>query len=235
MKPTMSKIASLMLAAVIATAIAGARAEAPSADAKRGTQLFRGCAACHSLAPDRNMTGPSLAGLWGRKAGSLKSFERYSSALTASSVVWNDETLDAWLKSPSRFIPDNHMSFAGLSDARQRADLIAFLKEASAGHVPAAALAQDGGMTPQFRELKKLGPDHQVQAIRYCRDSYYVTTADGKSSDFWEPNLRLKIDSSDSGPVGGKPVILPAGMMGDRASVFFAAPEEISPFIKNQC
>jgi cytochrome c len=62
-----------------------------------------------------------------------------------------------------------------------------------------------------------------------------VTTADGQTTDFWEVNLRLKTDSSDTGPLAGKPVILPAGMMGDRASVFFATPDEISTFIKQQC
>ncbi|MGH6975984.1 MAG: hypothetical protein ACREED_03055, partial [Stellaceae bacterium] len=80
-----------------------------------------------------------------------------------------------------------------------------------------------------------VGPAKQVRAIRFCHDSYFVTTADGKTASFWEVNLRLKIDASDTGPFRGKPVILPAGMMGDRASVFFASPEEISPFIKHQC
>ena len=92
-----------------------------------------------------------------------------------------------------------------------------------------------GGATAPFEDLKKLGSDHEVQAIRYCHDSYHVMTADGQSSDFWEANLRFKTDSSDAGPLSGKPVIMRAGMMGDRASVFFAAPEEMSAFIKHQC
>jgi cytochrome c len=97
---------------------AGAAAQMPSGEATRGAQLYRACAACHSLAPDRNMTGPSLAGIWGRKAGSLKSFDRYSPALKTSNVVWDEKTLDAWLQSPARFIPGNHMTFAGISDVR---------------------------------------------------------------------------------------------------------------------
>ena len=92
-----------------------------------------------------------------------------------------------------------------------------------------------GGATSPFEDLKKLGSDHEVQAIRYCHDTYHVMTADGQSSDFWEANLRFKTDSSDAGPLSGKPVIMRAGMMGDRASVFFAAPEEMSAFIKHQC
>jgi cytochrome c len=197
-------------------------------DAQRGAALFRACAPCHSLAPDRNMTGPSLAGLWERKAGSLKSFDRYSPALKSSDIDWEDKSLDAWLKSPQSLVPHNGMIFKGISDAQQRADLIAFLKTAGSGQ--AAQPAMSG-----FQDLKKLGTDRQVQAIRYCRDTYHVTTVDGQTVDFWEANLRFKTDSSNTGPVAGKPVMLPAGMMGDRASVFFASPEEISTFIKHQC
>jgi cytochrome c len=232
-KRVLFAIAAMMLATI------GARAQTPPSSAEKGAQVFGACAACHSLAPDRNMTGPSLAGIWGRKAGSLKSFERYSPALKASSVVWDEKTLDAWLTSPSHFIPDNRMTFAGISDAGQRADLIAFLKEASGGQMPAAAGqgggGMMGGMAPHFTDLKKVGPDRQVRSIRMCHDSYFVTTADGKTSDFWEPNLRFETDSSALGPPHGMPAIMPAGMMGDRAAVIFAAPEEISTFIKHHC
>ncbi len=225
----MPRFASLTLATMVAMANVGASADTPAPDAKRGAQLFRTCIACHSLAPDRNMTGPSLAGFWGRKAGDLKSFERYSPALKGSGVVWDEKSLDEWLKSPAHFIPNSRMTFAGISDAKQRTDLIAFLKEASVGQTPAFAAG------PGFQDLKKLGPDRQVQAIRYCHDTYRVTTADGQTTDFWEANLRFKTDSSDSGPLTGKPAIMPAGMQGDRASVFFAAPKEISAFINDQC
>lgn len=236
----MSKFA-LFAFAIVSVALAPmSRVEAQSGNAKLGAQLFRACAACHSLAPDRNMTGPSLAGVWGRKAGSLKSFDRYSPALKSSSVVWDAKSLDRWLASPSRFIPDNHMPFAGIPNPEQRADLIAFLKEASSGQAQMADRAGGmggimGGMAPHFTDLKKVGPDKQVRSIRMCRDSYFVTTADGKTADFWEPNLRFETDSSDLGPPKGTPAIMPAGMMGDRATVIFAIPEEISASIKHQC
>jgi cytochrome c len=198
-------------------------------DAERGATLFRACAGCHSLKPDQNMTGPSLSGVWERKAGTLKSFERYSPALKSSTIVWDEKSLDKWLKSPQALVSQNRMIFPGVPDPRQRADLIAFLKSASAGRgVPAA-------LTTGFQDLKKLGAEHQVQAIRYCHDTYRVTTADGKTADFWEANLRFKTDSSDTGPLAGKPVIMPAGMQGDRASLFFAAPDEIGTFLKQQC
>src|SRR5438552_10861555 len=121
----MRTIASLAIAAIVLTVALGARAAVPSGDSKRGAQLYRACAACQSLAPDRNMTGPSLAGIWGRKAGSLDSFERYSPALKASAVVWDAETLDPWIEAPARMIPANRMTFAGIPDAQARADLIA--------------------------------------------------------------------------------------------------------------
>lgn len=209
-------------------------------DAEKGAVVFRACVACHSLKPDRNMTGPSLAGVWGRKAGSLASFDRYSPALKSSNVVWDEKFLDAWLKSPSDFIPHNRMVFPGIPDASARADLIAFLKQASAGNLSAVASGRNGrevvkAASGSFDDLKKLGPDQQVQAIRYCHDTYHLMLGDGQTLDFWEANLRFKTDSSDTGPLPGKPAIMRAGMQGDRASVFFAAPEEISTFIKHQC
>jgi len=87
---------------------------------------------------------------------------------------------------------------------------------------------------PQFQNLKEAGPDRQVVTIHYDKDTYKVTTADGRSTDFWEANVRFKIDSSDNGPLTGKPVILPSGMMGDRALVFFASPAEMSALIKHR-
>jgi cytochrome c len=224
--------AALLLALTVLASAAG--------DAEKGAALFRACVACHSLKPDRNMTGPSLAGMWGRKAGSLATFERYSPALKSSNVVWDESSLDAWLKLPAGFIPHNRMVFPGIPDSRQRADLIAFLKQVSTGELSTVATGKGGreavnAASAGFEDLKKLGPDQQVQAIRYCHDTYHVTMADGQTADFWEANLRFKTDSSNTGPLPGKPAMMRAGMQGDRASVFFAAPEEISTFVKHQC
>jgi cytochrome c len=208
-----------------------------------GQRLFGTCAACHSLEPNRNMTGPSLAELWNRKAGGLKSFPRYSPALELSGIIWGDKTLDEWLRDPQHLIPGNTMTFPGIKNAQQRADLLAFLKEAAKpGHAPTAADRGDqmgdmgsgmagmmgGGAVPN---LKTLPPEGRVQSIRYCGDTYKVTTADGKTRDFWERNLRLKTDSSSDGPTQGAPALVGAGMMGDRADVIFSAPEEIGGFI----
>lgn len=225
------RISLLAVASVASLAVSSGAMAAGEQGA--GVQLFRACAACHSLQPDISMTGPSLHGLWGRKAGSLKSFPRYSPALKASDVVWNAESLDAWLKDPAQFIPHNWMTFPGISDPKARAALIGYLKTASASPPTAMPPAQAMGLT----DLRKLTPAKQVKAIRYCRDthSYYVTNGDNDTRAFWEANLRFKTDSSDLGPATGAPAILRAGMMGDRASVFFSSPKEISAFIKPQC
>ncbi|WP_247494513.1 cytochrome c family protein [Bradyrhizobium sp. 164] len=180
------------------------------------------------------MTGPSLAGLWGRKAGSLPSFERYSDALKSSGIVWDDRSLDGWLTDPDRMVLDNEMPFNGIKNPQDRADLLAFLKEATKpGAAPQrtaqAPMGGMGGMMGGDRDpsLKNLEPARHVKAITYCRDTYRVTTADGKTRSFWERNLRFRTDSSKDGPEKGAPAIMPAGMMGDRAGVIFSGPEEI--------
>jgi cytochrome c len=211
-------------------------------DAMRGQQNFRACAPCHSLVPDRNMTGPSLAELWGRKAGGLPNFERYSEALKASGIIWDDRSLDGWLTDPDQMVPDNEMPFNGIKDSRVRADLLAFLRDATRPGAP-PQMAQQGGMGGMGgmmggrpdQNLRKLEPAIQVKAITYCHDTYRVTTADGKTRAFWERNLRFKTDTSKDGPEKGAPAILPAGMMGDRASVVFAVPDEISKLIEQRC
>jgi cytochrome c len=108
--------------------VVGARSDG---NPERDQRIFGACAACHSLQPDQNMTGPSLADLWNRKAGSVANFNRYSSALQSSNIVWNDKTLDEWVADPQHLIPGNQMTFAGIKDSQQRADLLAFLKGAT--------------------------------------------------------------------------------------------------------
>mgnify|MGYP002400169694 CR=1 FL=1 len=178
------------------------------------------------------MTGPSLANLWNRKAGTLASFPRYSSALKDSGIIWNDKTLDEWIKNPQTLVPGNDMPFQGIDNPQQRADLLAFLKQATQpGHAP----PQMGGMGGGELNLKTVGPDHRVRAVSYCGDTYRVTTSDGKSRAFWERNLRFKIDSGNDGPKKGMPALVGAGGMGDRADVIFSSAEEISGFIKDEC
>jgi len=230
---------ALTVLAALAVSSQGLAAEG---NATRGQRIFGACAACHSLQPDRNMTGPSLANLWNRKAGSVSSFRRYSSALKSANVVWNDKTLDEWIEDPQQLVPNNEMTFAGIKEAQPRADLLAFLKAATQNG--GSQIARQGGPTGGMGgmmgggtdpDLKKLDPAQRVQSITYCNDTYIVSTADGATRKFWERNLRLKTDAGDHGPDKKAPALIPAGMMGDRADIIFAEPSEISPSIAAKC
>lgn len=206
----------------------------------QGQRVFGACAACHSLRPDQNMTGPSLAGVLNRRAGTLASFNRYSPAMKAANIEWNDKTLDEWIADPQRIIPGNQMTFPGIKDAKQRADLIAFLKQATErGNsqvtqqgVPMGGMGgmMGGGQVPNF---KNLNAEDRVRAITHCKDTY--TMANGEVHKFWERNLRLKTDTSSDGPEKNAPALIGAGMMGDRADIVFAEPDEISRFIVAKC
>jgi cytochrome c2 len=106
------------------SAFAGA---AEAQDAKHGAQVFSTfCGICHSVQAGRNVLGPSLHGVVGRKAGTLPGFN-YSPAFTSANVVWSETTLDTYLADPKAFIPKNRMGFNGVKNPKDRADLIAYL------------------------------------------------------------------------------------------------------------
>lgn len=231
MKKTMIKASTLRRIDCTLVSIAACFVSASAfgaEDAERGAKAYQACVACHSLEPGRHFTGPSLSNLFGRKAGTAPGFQRYSDALKGSGVEWNEKTLDAWLRDPAGFIPGNVMTFAGLKDEKLRTDLIQYLKVADS--TPAARRAG-----PRLPDLKKAPPDGIVKAVRHCGDTYFVTTADGILHKIWEFNLRLKTDTSVTGPAPGKPVLVGAGMQGDRASIVFAALREIGELVKEQC
>ena len=229
---------------VIAGAVALASAVIGPAHAQgspqRGAMVYRACAACHSLEPGMHLTGPSLADLWDRKAASVVDFPRYSRALKAQEFLWDETTLNAWLANPAGFVAGNQMTFRGIEDDKTRQDLIAFLRLAMAPGGAKAVVAQRlvpeslaRGQAPE--DLSKVTPAQQVTAVRYCQNSYFVTTADEQEHSFWALNLRLKVDSSALGPKGGKPVLTGSGMQGDRASLVFSDPGQISAFIQSKC
>lgn len=212
---------------------ARAAADAAAGDPARGAELFRQCAACHSVEPGVHLTGPSLAAIWGRRAATVGGFGRYSAALKHAGITWDAAALDRWLARPEAVVPDTTMTFPGVADARQRTDLIAYLKAVAEGHAPAAP----GGMmgAGARSDLKQVGKDRRVTAIRHCGDAYHVTTEAGRTTPFWEFNLRFKTDSSPSGPARGKPVLVPAGMQGDRTQVVFSGIDDIKRFLVERC
>lgn len=227
----MSKVKFFVVVGIALAVMMASRSATADGDAEQGRKAFRQCAACHTVLKGDHRTGPSLANIWGQKAGTTKGFKRYSKALKGAGVVWDEKTLDQWLANPKAFIPGNRMVVRGMEDSAQRANLIAFLKGISGGGAKTASGMQGRGS----RNLKGLEPKNQIKSITHCADTYDVTTANGKTHQFWEFNLRFKTDSSENGPAQGTPVIIPGGMRGDRAFIVFTSPGEISAFIKRQC
>lgn len=223
------------VAALIGVASAASHA---AGDPRRGAQLFRACAACHSIKPGEHMTGPSLAHVWHRRAAQSGGFNRYSDALKKSSLTWDAATLDRWLADPDALVPGTTMTFPGMKDEASRRDLIAYLESLSKGtatEAPKSAGTQGMVMRSERPNLRQAPPEGQVTSLSHCGDTYAVRTADGKLQKVWEFNLRFKTDSSKLGPEPGRPVIVGAGMQGDRASVIFSSPKEISAYIDTRC
>lgn len=117
--------ATIFVAAMSAT---GAFAQ----DATNGEQVFKKCAACHRIGEGaKNLVGPQLNGLVGRKAGTVEGFN-YSEAnkkAATDGLVWTEEVLLKYLENPVAFMPGTKMSFAGVKDETDRKDVIAYLKK----------------------------------------------------------------------------------------------------------
>ena len=114
---------AMVVAAAVLAVTSVARAEG---DPARGEKRFEECVACHALEKDKESVGPSLYGVFGRKAGEGGDF-RYSPALKRSGIVWDERTVDRFIADPQAVVPGNRMPFAGIADAAARADLIAYL------------------------------------------------------------------------------------------------------------
>ena len=102
---------------------------AMAGDAVKGQKLFKRCKACHYVDREKHKTGPHLVAVIGRAAGSLDDY-KYSKAMKASGLVWDEKTLAAYLKAPKKFVKGTKMAFAGLKKDMDIADIIAYLKAA---------------------------------------------------------------------------------------------------------
>ena len=114
---------------IVLAAVAALAANVARADAQRGEKLFEECRACHATERGVNGVGPALHGVIGRRAGALDDF-RYSPALKKSGITWSRQTLDAYVMDPQKAVPANRMPYAGMVDARDRADLIDYVQQA---------------------------------------------------------------------------------------------------------
>ncbi|RME63937.1 MAG: cytochrome c family protein [Alphaproteobacteria bacterium] len=153
MRFAMRSISSLAIPSLLLCALAGVLALAPAAsgadaqdgvadpyalsaagDPDKGRLLFNRCRACHTLSADAppRPTGPHLDRIFGRAVAADASFTRYSAALKQADFSWTEQRLDEWLANPRSFLPGNKMNFAGIRDAQDRKDLIAYLRQATA-------------------------------------------------------------------------------------------------------
>src|SRR5262249_36706166 len=148
-------------------------------DATAGRQVFRKCQACHSMEPGKNLLGPSLAGVIGRKAGTEAGYN-YSPAMKQADITWDAKSLDRYLTDPPKTVPGNKMPFPGLKTEHDRNDVIAYLAASSSGQTAAAAPAAQGASpapTPQQQNAaatiqspqRAPGPD-----IGYIPDAKYT-------------------------------------------------------------
>lgn len=118
----------LGFAAALAVAMPMAMAEG---DPAAGEKVFKKCKACHVVDSEKNRLGPTLSGLFGRASGAVEGFQKkYSSAMKEAGIVWDETTLDAYLADPKGYIPKNKMAFPGLKKEDDRANVIAYLKQA---------------------------------------------------------------------------------------------------------
>jgi cytochrome c len=133
----------------------GAEAEKPiafylaSADAAAGEQVFKKCTACHNADKGgANALGPNLWGVLGAPVGKGHGFA-FSPALSGVGGTWNFDNMSAWLASPKKFAPGTKMTFAGLSNPQDRANVIAFLNAHSDSPQPLPTAAAEVAAAPE--------------------------------------------------------------------------------------
>jgi nitrite reductase (NO-forming) len=138
-------------------------------DPAAGKLVFRKCQVCHSLEPGKDVLGPSLAGVIGRKSGAEPSYA-YSPAMKGANLTWDAKTLDAYLDDPQKFIPGNKMPFPGLKTSQDRADVIAYLA------APAASAAVQPTPPPAAAQQPSAQPQTNAPApsVAYIPDAKYT-------------------------------------------------------------
>lgn len=121
----LSTVSRLFVLTALCAASTPALAQA--GDVAKGKVVFARCALCHDVKAGPKKMGPSLAGIFGRTSGTMAGFT-YSPAMQKAKIRWDAKSIDAFLTKPSGLVPGNRMAFAGVPNAVDRANLIAYLK-----------------------------------------------------------------------------------------------------------
>ena len=117
-------LASLALAMALVSS-----GTAVAADIKAGEKVFKKCKACHYADREKHKTGPHLVEIIGRTAGSVEDYKKYSKAMKASGIVWDETTLADYLRAPKKFMPGTKMPFAGIKKDEDIIHLIVYLSQ----------------------------------------------------------------------------------------------------------
>jgi len=178
-----------------------ATAAALKGDVAAGRQVFRKCQACHSLDPGKNLIGPSLAGVFGRKAGSAPNYN-YSPAMKSANIVWDAKTLDPYLNDPQKVVPGNKMPFPGLKTEHDRDDIIAYLASSTGGNAAAQT-----ARAPQTSRQQQPSPSQPPARSAATAPGNTPQTASGQSIGYI-PDARYTLRS---GIAEGRMVFLGVG------------------------
>ncbi|WP_413717943.1 c-type cytochrome [Silicimonas sp. MF1-12-2] len=173
-----------------------------AASASSGESLFRQCKACHTIEKDgANRTGPNLYGVVGSKIGAVDGF-RYSSALSEADGDWTPEQLDAFLADPRGTFRGTRMSYRGLSDPQQRADLILYLNGQSDNPLPISASASEATVEQVDEDFGLLvnaeGVDVTYYACTPCH-SEMIVAQQGKTREGWDKLFDWMIEEQGMG------------------------------------
>jgi cytochrome c len=204
---------------------------------KKGAAQFSKCYFCHSLKASVHMTGPSLAGIWNAKAASQKDFELYSDSLKKSGLVWDEKTMQNWLRNPKHLVPGTSMTYDFAGDDESLENLIEFLKVATVPDGYKTVLNKKwiskefaDGQRP--RSWIEPSDDQVVEKIEYCKSIYTIYRKASGVSKYWEENINLRVSASDRNG-GIKSIrILPTGSLGDRFLILFPSFVSMNKSIK---
>ena len=169
----------------LALALVLSAGSAPAQDLAAGEEVFETCIGCHSVGPEaENRIGPHLNGLFGRPAAGLEDY-RYSKSFQragAGGLEWHAETLDVFLENPRAMTSGTRMSFRGIKDAADRANVIAYLRQFSddPGDIPEAdptARAMDHDLDPAILALVG-DPEYGAYLSGECTTCHQASGAD---------------------------------------------------------